>query len=107
MTEKTLHDKLSVGSKWLRLIFMILFALVAYCIIPVIIVLIAVFQFIYTLFSDGPLDTLLAFSRSLSHYLQQIANYLTYTTEEKPFPFTGWPHPDYTMPVKPLKKTCS
>jgi len=35
--------------------------------------------------------TLVSFGRSLALYLQQIANFLTFTTEEVPFPFKDWP----------------
>ena len=80
---------------------MILFAIIGYCIVPIIVGLVSIFQFIYTLFVDKPLESLLAFSDSLSRYLQEIAAYLTYVTEDKPFPFHSWPQ----NPVTVIHKT--
>lgn len=87
---QTLKEKLSVKDKWFRLIFMILFVIImwiARCIVG----LIAIVQFIYVLFAGIPLKALLPFSESISSYIYQIIQFLTYLTEDKPFPFKAWP----------------
>ena len=103
MDDKTIKEKLSVGSKWLRLLFMVLFGIIGW-VLEGIICLIAVFQFIYTLFTDKPLDTIHTFSASLSTYVYQIVQFLTYVSEEKPFPFSSWPTAVHTA-TKPRKKS--
>jgi hypothetical protein len=52
---------------------------------------IAVIQFVLALLSDTPNDRLAALGLGLGRYLQQIANFLTFATEEVPFPFSDWP----------------
>ena len=103
MTEQTLKDRLSVKEKWLRLIYMIIFFVIAW-IVRIVVWAITALQFIYTLFVGSPLPTLLPFSNSLSKYIYQIARFLMYGTEEKPFPFTHWPEPDIIKEPKAAKK---
>lgn len=91
MAKETLKDKLSNKDKWIRLVFMILFAVVIYWIAFVLVWLIATFQFIYALFVSKPNQALLPFSDSLSQYIHQIVMFLTFVSEEKPFPFKSWP----------------
>jgi len=49
------------------------------------------FQFLASLFTGQPNDRLTRFGRNLARYLQQVTVYMTFATEEKPFPFTPWP----------------
>ena len=77
-------------SIWLRLVFMIVLS-VAFNVAEVIIFAVVAFQFLASLFTGQPNDRLARFGRNLARYLQQITVYLTFTTEEKPFPFTPWP----------------
>ena len=86
-----LKEKLSAKDKWIRLIFMVLFSLLVYWVVFLLIWVIAAFQFIYSLFAGTPNQVLLPFSASLSEYVKQIVMYLTYNSEEKPFPFVPWP----------------
>lgn len=88
---QTLKEKLSVKDKWIRLLFMIVFAVVVYWVALILVWIIAAFQFIYALFVGKPLHTLVPFSNGLSQYIYEIMQFLTYVTEEKPFPFKSWP----------------
>ena len=104
MAEK-LTDKLAVKDKWIRLIFMILYAIVVYWVAALVVAVIALFQFIYTLFVGKPLHTLVPFSRSLSEYIKEVLAYITYVTETKPFPFKPWPGQEAPKPApKPAAK---
>ncbi len=86
-------------SIWLRLVFMIVLS-VAFNVAEVIIFAVVAFQFLASLFTGQPNDRLAGFGRNLARYLQQITVYLTFTTEEKPFPFTPWPdEPHEESPV--------
>jgi hypothetical protein len=49
------------------------------------------FQFLSSLFTGQPNDLLTRFGGNLARYLQQIIVYMTFATEEKPFPFMPWP----------------
>lgn len=76
--------------KWLRLIYMVIF-MIAGSITISLASLIAFFQFLSILISNKPNENLLTLGKMLSLYIKQIIEYLTYTTEEKPYPFTAWP----------------
>ena len=45
----------------------------------------------FALLADGPDSRLRSFGRSLGLCVQQDANFLSFVTEEKPFPFSDWP----------------
>ncbi len=77
-------------SIWLRLVFMIVMG-VAYSVAEFVTLVVVVFQFLTSLFTGKPNDRLNRFGRNLARYFQQITVYMTFATEEKPFPFAPWP----------------
>ena len=85
---------------WLRLLFMLILSL-AYGVAEFVTFAVVVFQFFASLFSGKPNDRLARFGRNLARYFQQITVYMTFTTEEKPFPFAPWPdEPHEEAPVE-------
>ncbi len=85
-----IKENVTRRSIWLRLVFMIVLS-VAFNVAEIITFAVVVFQFLASLFTGQPNDRLTRFGRNMARYLQQITVYLTFTTEEKPFPFTPWP----------------
>ena len=77
-------------SIWLRGLFMILMAMV-FQISATLLALGAIIQFVLALLSETPNARLIAFGQSLGLYLSQIASFVTFATEEVPFPFSAWP----------------
>ena len=75
---------------WVRALFMLLMGL-AFQICGTVLCFVTVIQFLITLLNDTPNIRLVSFGRSLGSYLRQIVNFLTFATEEMPFPFTEWP----------------
>ena len=75
---------------WLRGLFMLLMAL-TYHVAGTLVLIVAVIQFVMALLTGAPNVRLVSFGRSLGRYLQQIVNFLTFATEELPFPFNDWP----------------
>lgn len=75
---------------WLRglymLIFMFLLGLVKFVAFAVVF-----FQFLTILFTAETNKKLLKFGQSLSIYQYQIMMFLTYNSEEHPFPMGDWP----------------
>lgn len=84
---------LTVKATWLRGIFMLIFFAIAHYFIILLIAAIGLFQFGSVLFTGQLNVWLLDFGRSLSTYSQQIVSFLTYNSEQKPFPFSEWPRP--------------
>ncbi len=85
---------------WLRLVFMIVLG-VAFYVAKFVTFIVVAFQLLASLFSGQPNDQLSRFGRNLARYLQQIIVFMTFATEEKPFPFTPWPdEPDEQAPAE-------
>ena len=89
MTDK-LKDNITRPSIWMRLISMIILA-IAFNIAEIVIFAVVVFQFLISLFTQEPNGQLVRFGNNLAVYLRQIVAFLTFATEEKPFPFSSWP----------------
>ena len=75
---------------FIRGLFMVFMGLVFH-LTGTLLFIVAVIQFAFALISDAPNARLASFGRSLGLYLQQNVNFLTFVTEEKPFPFSDWP----------------
>jgi len=75
---------------WVRGIYMVLMAVIFH-VLEAVLLVVALVQFIMALGSDAPNERLVAFGRNLGSYLRQIADFLTFASEEIPFPFSDWP----------------
>jgi hypothetical protein len=78
------------SSRWARLLYMILFAVLCKA-AQFIMRVVALFQVIVTLVTGSPNERALKFGKQLSVYVYGLWAYLTYNTEKKPFPFSDWP----------------
>lgn len=78
-------------STWLRLLFIALFCFL-YAISRPILFVVIVIQFFWILFTSESNRGLLEFGQSLATWTYQVVCYLTFNTDEKPFPFEQpWP----------------
>lgn len=82
---------------WVRGFFMLLMAFV-FQVASTVVFVVTVVQFVIMLLSDTPIARLVAFGRSLGRYIEQIVNFLTFATEEVPFPFSDWPSGGFNSP---------
>ncbi len=81
------------GSKrniWMRGLYMLLMAL-AFHVCVTVLGIVTIIQFVMALLSDAPNNRLVSFGRSMGNYLRQIVYFLTFATEDIPFPFSEWP----------------
>ena len=83
-------ERLTSPDYWLRFVFMVLFGVIASVAVYVVTATV-VLQFIWGLVAGEGNDKLKKFGSSISQYLYQILRFLTYNTEDKPFPFSDWP----------------
>jgi hypothetical protein len=73
-----------------RLLFVILFALI-YSAAEVVLVAVVVIQFGFVLITGERNQKLLDFGATLGKFIYQILQFVTFNSEEKPFPFADWP----------------
>lgn len=85
---------------WMRLLFIVILY-VLYGVAKVVLFFTVVFQFLATLFTGNTNERLLVFGKQLSQYIYQLVQYLTYTSDDKPFPFADWPAGETSKPAKP------
>ncbi len=88
---RPLKNNLKSRSPWLRLFFMLVMVLL-YSVSRLVVSAVVVLQFFWVLFTgetNKPLENL---GQALATYTYQIIRYLTFNTEERPFPFDAdWP----------------
>ena len=89
MNEK-LVEQLKVKDKWLRGLFMLIFTVIL-GIVETVVFVAVVFQFLHVLVTGSMNSHIVPFSKQLILYIVQLYEFLTYQTEEKPFPFGSFP----------------
>ena len=78
-------------ANWQRLVFMIVMALI-FGLGVTVATIVVVLQFFWVLFTGETKKELASVGRQLGEYGKQIALYMTFNTEERPFPFDrDWP----------------
>jgi hypothetical protein len=85
-------------SIWVRGLMMILMGL-AYQLVSTLLLVVAVIQFVLMLASDAPNARLSSLGRSLGRYQSQVANFVSFATEDAPFPFSDWPSGEANQPA--------
>jgi hypothetical protein len=91
---KQMEENLKSRTTWLRLIFMLIFCAVTSLAILVGSFIVAL-GFLWVLFTGEVNPELRGIGQSLARYVYQVARYLTFNSESKPFPFgESWPSPE-------------
>lgn len=75
---------------WIRLIYMIVFALLS-ALARIIICVVAVLQFIFVLLTGKDNNNLRNLGQGIAKWVYQAYLFLTFNSESKPFPFADWP----------------
>lgn len=87
----SLTDNIKSRSIWLRLFFMIVMAFL-FSVSRVVVAVIAGLQFFWVLFTQEKNPKLMALGQGLAIYASQVTLYLTFNSEQRPFPFDmDWP----------------
>ena len=73
-----------------RALYTILYLIIGR-LISMVLFVIAITQFIYTWVSGEPNDKILQFSERLAEYTKQLVVYVSFNTDEKPWPVGDWP----------------
>ena len=85
-----LKSHLSKKSTWMRLLYMILFV-IAFNVAELVTGVIVVVQILFKLFTGQVNEQLRNFGHTLAIYFRQTVAFLTYDTEDMPYPFAPWP----------------
>lgn len=85
-----IKDNAKNTDTWLRGFFILVFGVIFYF-LYLVIWLLVIFQFITKLLTGELNSNLEQFSTKMTSYALQILNYITYQSEERPFPFSPFP----------------
>lgn len=88
--ETELKNNLAKRQTWLRGLYMLLF-LIIYHVAELVIGAVVLLQFLFTLVTGQSNTRLLQLGQSLRSFIYQILGFLTFNTEQMPFPFSDWP----------------
>ncbi|HSF92003.1 MAG TPA: DUF4389 domain-containing protein [Paracoccaceae bacterium] len=87
---QTTEERGSLVSRLLPMVILVVCFMVAESVLYLVVLI----QLIWTAISRTPNKNITGFSASLAKWLQETARYLTFVTEEKPFPWGSWPKQD-------------
>src|SRR5690554_377459 len=83
-------ENLRRPSVWLRILFMIGFAVALY-VTGFILLILVLAQILFSLFAGADNENLRRFGAALTEYIRQILLYLTFNSDRRPFPFAPFP----------------
>lgn len=89
MTDE-IKENVREKSTWMRALYMLLFAII-YSVTEIVLTAVVIFQFFTVLFTRKTNDRLLKLGQSLGTFIYQIIQYLTFNSEDRPYPFGAWP----------------
>ncbi len=95
-------QKVTAKPTWTRGLYILLFVII-YSIAEIVVYGVVVLQFLFSLFTGKCNDQLLILGKNLSTFIYQVLTYLTYNSDDKPYPFAPWPGAD-SAPVKTAQK---
>ncbi len=83
-------DNIKKQSTWIRGLYMLLFS-VFYTFADILLITIVMFQFVLKLLTGDTNDRLRKLGQSISTYIYQILQFLSFNSEQHPYPFGAWP----------------
>lgn len=88
--DEQIKSRLTSKDIWLRGLYMVFFS-IAWGLSEILLVFTVVIQFFTVLIGGSANLPLLRFGQNLSRYHYQMARFVSFNTETRPFPFSDWP----------------
>tara|TARA_Y100000816_G_C25920499_1_gene480030 strand:- start:103 stop:423 length:321 start_codon:yes stop_codon:yes gene_type:complete len=85
-----LTENIKEPSTWVNFFLKVIYLIFLNFIIPFL-GFITLLQLLFSLGSKKPNDNLISFSKKISIYIYQIINFITYSSDERPWPFNPFP----------------
>ncbi len=89
MDTENIKNNVQKSGTWIRGLHMLLL-FIALRITEIILYAMIIFQFGMTLFTGKKHEPLEKFSINLTHYIKNIFLYLSFNSDQRPFPFAEW-----------------
>ena len=85
-----LTENIKEPSIWVNFFLKVIYLIFLNFIIPFL-GFVTLLQLLFSLGSKKPNNNLISFSKKLSIYVYQIINFITYSSDERPWPFNAFP----------------
>ena len=85
-----LSENIKEPSIWVNFFLKVIYLIFLNFIIPFL-GFVTLLQLLFSLGSKKPNNNLISFSKKLSMYIYQIINFITYSSDERPWPFNAFP----------------
>ena len=85
-TKKNLTDM----ATWKRIAYMVMFV-ITFNVAEIVLFAVVVLQVAFKLFTGKPLDSLKELGHEIGIYLRSVVDFLSYSSEDMPFPVSPWP----------------
>ena len=95
-------ERVTAKPTWTRGLYILLFVVI-YNIAEIVVYAVVILQFLFTLFGGNRNAQLQTLGRNLSTFIYQVFMYITYNSDERPYPFAPWPS-DTGVTAEPVKK---
>ncbi len=89
-TPKSLSGQPSRKETWIRLLYVLLFVIL-YGVAEAVLGVIVIVQYGFKLITHETNDNLLNFSTGLNKYIYEILQFMTFNSNDTPYPFSDWP----------------
>lgn len=89
--KEEIKQRLQKDETWQRGLYM-LFFIIIYSISKFLVIGVMLFQFVTIILTGKVNEQLLKFGQNLSTYVYQMTLFLTFNSEQRPFPFSVWPN---------------
>jgi|TARA_B110000285_G_C14678342_1_gene403538 hypothetical protein len=99
MDKAEIKSNLKNVNQWTRILYMILFAVI-FNVASFVIGAVVLGQALFAILTGGQNDNVQKLASGLAQFIYEIVSFLTYTTEEKPFPFNSWPEVEVVSQAK-------
>jgi hypothetical protein len=90
MNNKSVKPAYKQDAHWLRVVYNIMFYVI-YKIVDLVVLAVLIIQLVISTFADSPNQQLQDFGKALSLYVKQIVAFISFASDEKPYPFSDWP----------------
>jgi hypothetical protein len=90
LNEEDLKKHVQDKDTWLRFVYLVVFG-VAFYLSILLTFATSIFQFLTKLFSGSSFSGLAEFGDNLATYQSQVTRFLTFASDDKPFPFAPFP----------------
>lgn len=95
-------ERVTAKPTWTRGLYILLFVVI-YNIAEIVVYAVVILQFLFTLFTGNRNLQLQSLGKNLSTFIYQVFMYITYNSDDRPYPFAPWPS-DAAALKEPAKK---